>query len=173
MKKRILSVGEIIWDVYPEKQVIGGAPLNFAAHAARLGAESSLLSAVAEDALGDAALRALENFGVGTAWVGRNARPTGQCTVSLDANGVPHYDVLRDMAYDHIRLTPQAQADIRASRFDALYFGTLIQRRRNPARHSGRLLRTAAPKRFSVMSISVRGATMRSRCGSAWSRQRF
>ncbi len=128
MKKRILSVGEIIWDVYPEKQVIGGAPLNFAAHAARLGAESSLLSAVGEDALGDAALRALENFGVGTAWIGRNARPTGQCTVSLDANGVPHYDVLRDMAYDHIRLAPQAQADIRASRFDALYFGTLIQR---------------------------------------------
>lgn len=128
MKKRILSVGEIIWDVYPKKQVIGGAPLNFAAHAARLGAESSLLSAVGEDALGDAALRALENFGVGTAWVWRNARPTGQCTVSLDANGVPHYDVLRDMAYDHIRLTPQAQADIRASRFDALYFGTLIQR---------------------------------------------
>ncbi len=128
MKKRILSVGEIIWDVYSDRRVIGGAPLNFAAHAARLGAESSLLSAVGEDALGDAALSALRAFGVGTAWVRRNARPTGQCTVTLDAQGVPHYDVLRDMAYDHIRLSPQELADIRAANFDVLYFGTLIQR---------------------------------------------
>ncbi len=33
---KILSFGEIIWDVYEDKKCIGGAPFNFAAHCARL-----------------------------------------------------------------------------------------------------------------------------------------
>lgn len=128
MEKRILAVGEIIWDVYPDRRVIGGAPLNFAAHAARCGAKSALFSAVGEDALGDAAMEALCAFGVDTALVKRNARPTGQCLVTLDAQAIPHYEVLRNMAYDHLRLSEQDRAIIRARHPDALYFGTLIQR---------------------------------------------
>jgi fructokinase len=33
---RILSIGEIIWDVFPGHEHLGGAPLNFAAHARKL-----------------------------------------------------------------------------------------------------------------------------------------
>ena len=29
---KLLSFGEIIWDVYPDEKYLGGAPLNFAAH---------------------------------------------------------------------------------------------------------------------------------------------
>ena len=53
---KILSFGEIIWDVYPHKKCIGGAPLNFAAHASRAGAESYLLSSVGNDELGREAI---------------------------------------------------------------------------------------------------------------------
>ena len=42
----ILSFGEILWDIYPEKRRIGGAPLNFAAHMARHGHNTFMLSAV-------------------------------------------------------------------------------------------------------------------------------
>ena len=49
---KILSFGEIIWDIYDSGPVIGGAPLNFAANCAGLGAESYMLSAVGSDALG-------------------------------------------------------------------------------------------------------------------------
>ena len=28
----VLSFGEILWDIYPDKKFLGGAPLNFAAH---------------------------------------------------------------------------------------------------------------------------------------------
>ena len=31
---KLLSFGEVLWDVYPEDRFIGGAPLNFAAHCA-------------------------------------------------------------------------------------------------------------------------------------------
>lgn len=128
MKAKILSVGEIIWDVFPDKRVIGGAPLNFAAHASLCGARSALLSAIGNDELGDKALDALSGFGVSRHYVKRVTQPTGQCLVTLDENAVPSYNVLRDVAYDNIVVTDEDIAGINAEKYDALYFGTLIQR---------------------------------------------
>ena len=53
---KALVFGEIIWDVYPDEQVIGGAPFNFSAHLSHLGNETYLISAVGEDELGEGAL---------------------------------------------------------------------------------------------------------------------
>ena len=50
MKLKFLSFGEIIWDVYKDEKTLGGAPLNFALHSVRCGAESYILSAVGNDA---------------------------------------------------------------------------------------------------------------------------
>ncbi len=41
---KILSVGEILWDIYPDKKHIGGAPFNFAAHLARHGEEVYIIT---------------------------------------------------------------------------------------------------------------------------------
>ncbi len=128
MKKKILAVGEILWDVYPDRKTIGGAPLNFAAHAVRCGAESALLSAVGDDGLGRDAVRALGDFGVATRYVQQNGFPTGQCTVRLDGSGLPVYEILRDTAYDRLTADEEVQAHIAAEHFDALCFGTLVQR---------------------------------------------
>ena len=128
MKGKILAFGEIIWDVFPDKQVIGGAPLNFAAHCALCGAQSALVSAVGADALGAQALEALASFGVGTQYVKKISYPTGQCLVTLDADAIPHYDVLRNVAYDYVDVTDADIAAINAEGYDALYFGTLVQR---------------------------------------------
>ena len=32
--KKVIAFGEVLWDVYPDKATLGGAPLNLAAHAA-------------------------------------------------------------------------------------------------------------------------------------------
>ena len=128
MKNKILSIGEIIWDVFPDKSVIGGAPLNFAAHCALCGAESALLSAVGEDQLGKDALAALKKFGVSDQYVKCASEPTGQCIVTLDQNAVPSYNVLRDVAYDNITVSGGDIEAINKEGYDALYFGTLIQR---------------------------------------------
>ncbi len=125
---KILAIGEIIWDVYPDKQVIGGAPLNFAAHCALCGAKSALLSAVGNDGLGKEALLALSEFGVDDKYVKTADKPTGQCLVTLDETATPHYNVLCDVAYDNVNLTDADVAGINAEGYDALYFGTLIQR---------------------------------------------
>lgn len=126
--KKILSFGEIIWDVFPDGDaVIGGAPLNFAAHAVKCGAKASLLSAVGNDALGEKALKELQRLGVSTDFVGKSDLATGRCIVSLN-NGAPSYKVCRPAAYDRISLTQEAVDSINRESFDAFCFGTLAAR---------------------------------------------
>lgn len=122
---RILAFGEIIWDVYSDKCCIGGAPLNFAAHAAKSGSDVFLLSAVGKDELGKNALKEIERFHIGVNYVDVNpTKVSGQCIVTLDPNAVPVYRILNDVAYDYIPLFPE----ILLSEFNALAFGTLALR---------------------------------------------
>ena len=126
--KKILSFGEIIWDVYPDQRYIGGAPLNFAAHCAGCGLQTALISAVGGDELGNEALARIRELGVRTDLIEViEEKPTGQCTVTIKRR-TPSYRVLTDVAYDHIFLSEDTLGAIRAESYDALYFGTLIQR---------------------------------------------
>ena len=118
---KILAIGEIIFDIFNGEAEIGGAPLNFCAHCAALGAESSLISAVGGDELATDALKKLNEFGVGTAYVQKNDYSTGQCLVTVK-DGHPEYNVLRPAAYDKITA---AESSYNA---DVFAFGTLIQR---------------------------------------------
>jgi len=125
---KILSFGEIIWDVYPDKAVIGGAPLNFAAHCVKCGAEGYILSAVGNDELGDKALDELSRLGVSAELVSRVERPTGTCLVTLNEKRIPSYNLISDVAYDFIEFSDSLAKKINGERFDAICFGTLSQR---------------------------------------------
>ena len=128
-RKKILSIGEIIWDIYPAEQCIGGAPLNFAAHCAACGCEAWLLSAVGDDVLGVSAVKQARGFGVKPDLIQTvSDKQTGQCLVSLDINQVPSYNILPDSAYDNISLCESDLSRIQSEHMDVLYFGTLIQR---------------------------------------------
>ena len=119
---RILSFGEIIFDVYPDKECIGGAPLNFAAHACREGVDAYLLSAVGDDALGSKAFEFLNKIGVFSDYV--SVKPdfeTGRCLVTLDERGVPTFNVKNEVAYDYINSECKEY-------FDVIAFGTLALR---------------------------------------------
>lgn len=122
---KILSFGEIIWDVYEDKSCIGGAPFNFAAHAAGFGADSYLVSAVGDDKLGADALNAAKNFGIKDDFIQIiSGKQTGTCLVSLNEQKMPAYNILTDVSYDYISF-PES---IRGKEFDVFCFGTLIQR---------------------------------------------
>ena len=129
LTKKVLAFGEIIWDVYPDQRYIGGAPLNFAAHCAGCGLQASLISAVGSDELGSEALARVREMGVREELIGEvKGKPTGQCLVTLKHRRIPTYNVLTDVAFDHIALSEEQLSLIRSRGFDALYFGTLIQR---------------------------------------------
>ena len=129
MKSRpvIVGLGEVLWDVYPDAARFGGAPANFASHAASLDAESWLASSVGVDELGDRALDTLRQHGVESACVARDANhPTGRVDVTLDSLGRASYEFADNTAWDHIAWSDAL--DSLARRCDAVCFGTLAQR---------------------------------------------
>ena len=124
----VLVFGEIIWDVYPDKSCIGGAPLNFAAHFVREGGSAALLSAVGKDDLAAPALAFLAQNGVDTRFVSAVDYPTGRCDVTLSEAGIPSYFVVPDVAYDHIPVDETLPDVAEREGYHVLYYGTLAQR---------------------------------------------
>jgi len=119
---KVLSFGEILWDVYPDKKYIGGAPLNFSAHLSKMGEAVYMLSAVGKDELGTDALAQLDRWNICNRYVSVvSDKQTGACNVTLDEKMVPKYDLLQNVAYDYIDGSV-------GERFDVLYFGTLSLR---------------------------------------------
>ena len=55
----VLSVGEVLWDVFSGNEFLGGAPVNVCANLRRAGDEPMLLTAVGNDAGGEAVLEAM------------------------------------------------------------------------------------------------------------------
>src|SRR5271165_3460204 len=102
---RIVSVGEILWDLIGDREYLGGAPLNFAAHARQLGHEVFLLSAVGKDERGRRALKCLQERGISTEFVQElEGKNTGIAEVELDTDGKPAFRIVRPAAYDFVDL---------------------------------------------------------------------
>jgi len=126
-KPRILSCGEVLWDLFPEGARFGGAPANFACHAALLGGDVTMLSAVGKDIRGDEAVTILRGFGVEIYLVQRIADAiTGSVGVNVDTAGKPSFEIHAGSAWDLINWTDALEAKL--SEVDAIYFGTLGQR---------------------------------------------
>lgn len=124
---RILSVGEILWDVIGQSEHLGGAPLNFAAHAQKLGHEVYPLSAVGDDERGHRALELIRQRGISTDFIRvLPDQPTGTAEVELDMDGKPTFRIVRPVAYDFVELSDR---DVHAAReLDPqwVYVGTLF-----------------------------------------------
>ncbi len=129
-KPALLSFGEVLWDVVGKTEHIGGAPLNLAAHAARLGLPAHLYSRIGRDERGTKAREIVRGFDVGDVWLSEDPeRPTGWVDVVLDEKGEPTYSIPEGVAWDAIP-APQGEIakEIERAGIDALYFGTLSQR---------------------------------------------
>jgi len=125
---RIVSIGELLWDVFADSERIGGAPFNFAAHARRLGHNVLFLSAVGDDARGAAAIEELTALGLDPEFIQRVPdAATGTVTVQLDSEGRPTFTIHRPAAYDRLRFEEPALRRICSPPPDWIYYGTLHQ----------------------------------------------
>lgn len=123
----LIGVGELLWDVLPEGEQLGGAPANFSYHAAALGAAGFPVSTVGMDDRGERALRELAGKGLPTAGIAAtDGYPTGYVEAKLDGHGVASYHFPDDVAWDHLIINGAAQAA--ASRAAAVCYGSLCQR---------------------------------------------
>jgi fructokinase len=153
--RRIVVVGEILWDVFPAGERLGGAPFNFAAHSRRLGADVLFLSAVGDDARGRRALAGARRLGLETDWIQTVQRPTGIVSVEVDPQGQPSYVIHRPAAYDDLRLSDAQLDEIRSFDANWLYFGTLHQTAPEIRDLVGRL-RDALPQARHFYDVNLR-----------------
>lgn len=127
----VAGLGEALFDCFGDREVLGGAPVNFAVHAHQLlspsGGAAMPLSRIGDDDLGRRLLGELQQRGLSTAAIQVDEQaPTGVVTVEVDAAGQPSYDIRQGAAWDGLEFTPQA-AEL-AARCSAVCFGTLAQR---------------------------------------------
>jgi fructokinase len=117
---KIVSIGEILWDVFPDGERLGGACFNLAAHARKLGHDVFFVSAVGDDARGRRALAEMERLGLPADHVRTvQEAPTGVVTVRL-SGGQPDYTIHRPAAYDLVETPANGLAP------DWICYGTLM-----------------------------------------------
>jgi fructokinase len=123
----ILAVGEVLWDIFPEQNVLGGAPANLAFHCKKFGSEPWVLSRVGQDQLGDDIFREFSQRGLNTCLVQRdNLRSTGTVQVTTSSAGENAFNICEDVAWDYI--DPSERASHLARNTALFYFGCTAQR---------------------------------------------
>jgi len=151
---KILAFGELLWDILPDKTILGGAPFNFSCRVNSLGDAGLFASSIGVDELGEQAFQQVQALGVKTSLLQRNLEYlTGTVNVSFDHNRLPDYVINPAVAYDHIELTDELLKA--AAQTDCLCFGTLIQRAET-SRQTLHALVDAASNAVRFLDINLR-----------------
>lgn len=153
----IVGIGEALYDLFPEREVLGGAPLNVVVHAqqiaAPLGGRAVMVSRVGADERGERLRAELAARNLDASYIQTDSeRPTGTVRVTLD-HSEPSYDIVRDVAWDRLEFTPELST--LATTCDAVCFGTLAQRA-NPARETIVRFLEAATQATRLFDVNLR-----------------
>jgi fructokinase len=151
--KKVIGIGEILWDMLPAGKQLGGAPTNFAYHAQQLGLHSSIISSVGNDELGHEIIQYIKDAGI-VSFIDIIDKSTGTVSVQLDKNGVPNYIIHEDVAWDFI--TPSESAMEFAGKADAVCFGSLAQRAETSFHSIQKILETVPDTALKVFDINIR-----------------
>lgn len=152
----VVGLGEALFDVFPDRKVLGGAPLNVAAGAnqllAALAGSGIVAGRVGNDELGRELHQEMSDRGLETDYVQIDQqRPTGQVNITIES-GQPEYDICTPAAWDAM------QFDHRwvelARRCSAVCFGTLAQRRALSREAIGRFLSMTSS--FKLFDVNLR-----------------
>ena len=152
-KKFVVGIGEALWDMLPDENRLGGAPMNFAYYAMREGFDAMAISAVGDDELGydlttDLFFRKLRYH------MDKVNYPTGTVRVTIDKHGEPSYDITKDVAWDNIPFTSELGAI--AQKCDAVSFGTLAQRSEMTRRTINSFLDAMRPGAIKLFDVNLR-----------------
>jgi len=156
MKKfTIAGIGELLWDVLPGNEVLGGAPVNFAYHVTALGERGIPVSTIGRDFRGEKALVELQNRGVDIGAISRSEDfATGYVTATLDKEGKATYLFPEEVAWDHLLVNEYAE-NLR-SELDAVCFGSLAQRSEHARRAIHGFLDMLSGETVKVFDINLR-----------------
>lgn len=127
----VVGLGEVLWDQFVNNgkksrrgRMLGGAPANFAYHAAQFGHEGLVVSAIGPDRDGSDIISALEDRSL-PCHLDRVPYPTGTVDADITNPNAPVYTIHTRSAWSHIPFNSELQAI--AARAKAVCFGTLTQ----------------------------------------------
>jgi len=154
MSKKIVAFGELVWDIFPDGKLLGGAPVNLVYRVNSFGDEGILLSRIGDDDLGHEALEQLKKLEISDQNVQIDPEfPTGTAHVKIGSEGRADYIIEPDMAFDHIEFTAEALKLVRSA--DCLVFGTLVQRY-GISKNTLRELLNESPEPIKYLDLKLR-----------------
>jgi fructokinase len=155
MKKRVVGLGEVLWDLLPERTCLGGAPANFAYITTLMGDQGIVASRVGEDSRGIEALRRMEELGLDIDHVQTDQKhPTGAVNVKVGENGIAQYEIALPVAWDFLVWTEDWQQLAREA--DAVCFGSLAQRSPESRATIRRFLAATSQDTLKVFDVNLR-----------------
>ncbi len=154
VKPLVAGIGELLWDVFPEGKMPGGAPANFAFHAFQYGCEAILISAVGNDQLGKELHAHLDKMNLNTKYIQQNSYPTGTVTVQRGKNGQPCYTIHENTSWDNIRFDREIHKI--SEQLDAVCYGTLGQRNEVSGETIQKVLSNLKPGCLKIFDINLR-----------------
>ncbi len=151
---RVVGLGEVLWDLFPNSRQPGGATANVAFHATQLGATGIVVSRVGRDELGQEIVRYFSEHGLVTTHIQHDdSAPTGAATIEIDEHG-HRFTIHEDVAWDRLEFTPHVQAVMQQA--NAICFGTLAQRGPFSRETIQRCLWEASDECVVVFDINIR-----------------
>jgi len=152
MNPRAVCFGEILWDVFPHKSMIGGAPFNVAQRLNSYGVKTTIISSLGNDLLGERAKQYMVQNGLNNDGIScHHNLSTGQVIVSLDGQGVPKYNIEDYAAWDEIQVSNKVNQYVAKS--DVFIFGSLAMRNTS---NQATLEKIWPDRAFKVFDVNLR-----------------
>lgn len=150
--KYAVCFGEILWDIFPTGERAGGAPFNVAYNLDKMGLDVQMISKIGNDDLGNELISQLKKWNIPTDFIQvDDEKPTGTVIATFDEHGEAHYDIINDVAWDHIKILQDHQELVENSA--AFVFGSLIGRNEE-SRNT--LLQLIEYSQFRVFDVNFR-----------------
>ncbi len=149
---KITCFGEVLWDVFPGHKKIGGAPLNVALRLHAMGVDSSIITRIGADALGNDIKNYVKEHDLPfhTFQVDKQYK-TGEVLVTLDHENTATYEINRPVAWDFIEYSKIIEEEVEQS--DAIIFGSLASRNEVSRNTLFQILNKA---KFRILDVNLR-----------------
>ena len=129
IKYNIACLGEILWDILPDKELPGGAPMNVAYHLQQLSQQVAMVSRTGTDEHGRRLLQLMEKMGLSATYVQTDlGYATGKVNAWMDAHNDMQYDILYPVAWDFITWNPALAELLGRDELQYVVFGSLMAR---------------------------------------------
>ena len=125
---KVVCFGEVLWDVFPNNKIIGGAPFNVACRLKSLGMDTSIISSIGDDISGELLIKEIKKFEIDTSFIQKHPYlKTGEVKISINQSGSATYQILSPVAWDEISTSKSCYEEVKNS--SAFVYGSLSSRR--------------------------------------------